>query len=332
MTTVATSSPPAAAASAADAARTFIRAVEVWGPSDDGTLLELAGGLFGDATRFGTLSRTMCFGRGEGLPGRVWDEGQPLLLKNFKGSYFRRVVAAEAAGLTCGIAVPWFRGGRLTAVLVLFCGDVQAHAGAIELWRNDPRITGDMTLADGYYGTSAEALETLSRETYLPRGAGLPGLAWQRGTAVFIDDLGASTRFLRADVTAASGIHRGLAFPCATPGVASWVISFLSASETPVALRTESWVPAADAHGAVNRLTLNHVSGLARPPAAEVRLDQAPGAIGRAFQSGVPIVCEDPSAEPGAVGNVAAAAGHRGFVALPILHEDTPTEVVVLWF
>lgn len=316
---------------AADAVRTFIRAVEVWVPSDDGALLELEGGLFGAATRFGTLSRTMCFGRGEGLPGRVWEEGHPMLLKHFKGSYFRRVAAAEAAGLTCGIAVPWFRQGKLTAVLVLFCGDPQAHAGAIELWRNDPRITGDMTLADGYYGTSPEALETLSRETYLPRGAGLPGLAWQRGTAVFIDDLGTSARFLRADVTQASGIHRGLAFPCPTPGHAHWVISFLSATDTPVALRTESWVPESDADGAVH-LVLNHVSGTSAPAPARITVGDAPGAITRAFLGGAPVVSEHPSEEPGVVGELAAAQGFRGFVAVPILADDTVAEVVVLYF
>jgi len=69
---------------------TFIKAAEVWLPSNDGTLLEFGSGAFGAARRFAAISREMCFGRGEGLPGRAWDEGRPILLPRFEGSNFRR--------------------------------------------------------------------------------------------------------------------------------------------------------------------------------------------------------------------------------------------------
>lgn len=335
MTNAATAHPSPALAVAAPgvtplAARTFIRAAEVWVPSEDGTLLELAGGLFGNAPRFGALSRTMCFGRGEGLPGRAWDDGQPRLLKQFEGSYFRRIAAAAAAGLTCGIAVPWFRDGQLLAVLVLFCGDVAAHAGAIELWHNDPRVSSDMTLVDGYYGTSPAALEALSRDTFLPRGTGLPGLAWQRGGAVFIDDLGASPRFLRADATVPAGIHRGLAFPCATLGDGHWVLSFLSAPDTPIARRIERWAPAPDGL----HLQRTAVAGEAGADPSPLVLDGGAGTVGLAFATGAPVVCERAATEPGALGAVAVSEGLGGFVALPVVDadDDAVAEVVVLYF
>jgi len=38
-------------------------------------------------------------------PGRAWDTGHPIVLKDLEGSYFRRATAARAAGLTCGIAM-----------------------------------------------------------------------------------------------------------------------------------------------------------------------------------------------------------------------------------
>ena len=119
--------------------KTFIRAAEVWVPSRDRALLEFAGGLYGIASQFGSISRSMCFGRCEGLPGRAWDEGRPIVLKNLEGSYFLRAIAARAAGLTCAIAIPVFLCDVLSAVVVFFCGDPEAHAGAIELWHNDPR-------------------------------------------------------------------------------------------------------------------------------------------------------------------------------------------------
>ncbi len=100
----------------------FIKACEVWVPDTTGGVLELAGGLFGSATAFAAVSRTLCFGRGEGLPGRCWDEGRPIVLKQLADSYFRRAAAARDAGIHCAVAVPVFLREELRAVLVLFCG------------------------------------------------------------------------------------------------------------------------------------------------------------------------------------------------------------------
>lgn len=52
------------------------------------------------------------------------------MLKQFDGSGFRRTQAATAEGLTCGIALPIFAGDLLTAVLVLFCGDLTRRTPA----------------------------------------------------------------------------------------------------------------------------------------------------------------------------------------------------------
>ena len=62
---------------------------------------------------------------------------------------------------------------------MLFCGDDEAHVGAIELWHNDPDESYEMRLADGYYGT-ADMFEFNSRHTHFPRGYGLPGRVWKR--------------------------------------------------------------------------------------------------------------------------------------------------------
>src|SRR5260221_7893246 len=112
--------------------KTFVRVVELWTPDASGSLLEFGGGLYPDAPRFGAASRTMCFGRGEGLPGRAWEAGRPIVLKQFEGSYFRRTRLALAEGLSCGIALPVYAGDALRAVLLLFCGDDAEHAGAVE--------------------------------------------------------------------------------------------------------------------------------------------------------------------------------------------------------
>lgn len=155
---------------------TFIRAVECWVPGVDRSLLEFGGGLYGEARRLGNASRGLCFGFGEGLPGQAWEAGRPVVLKDLSGGNFRRSGAALADGLSCGIALPIFAGEVLTSVLVIFCGDDEAHAGAIELWHNDPAASKDMTLVDGYYGTTGEAFEYSSRRTAFAVATACP--AW----------------------------------------------------------------------------------------------------------------------------------------------------------
>ena len=140
---------------------TFIRVAEVWEPTADGALLELAGGLYGAAPAFGALSQGLCFGRAEGLPGHAWDEGRPILLERFENSFFRRTEAAQAAGLGCALALPVFVNEQLICVVVLLCGEAAVHQGAIELWHNDPRLSGDLALKQGYFGRDAKQLETL---------------------------------------------------------------------------------------------------------------------------------------------------------------------------
>ena len=299
------------------AVKTFIRVVEVWVPDREQSLLEFGGGLYGHAKRLGLVSRSMCFGRGEGLPGRAWDEGRPIVLKQLDPSLFRRSEQARADGLTCGIALPIFSGDTLNAVLVMFCGDDAQHAGAIELWRNDPAESNDLTLDDGYYGNTADAFEFISRRTSFRKGIGLPGMAWQAGLPVFLPDLGKSGRFLRADSAVKVGINRGFAMPCSTPGDEHYVMAFLSALATPIAQRVEIWVP--DATG--GRLRRSTGFSEAEGPLGPLgdRVARGEGPIGRAFESGVPAVVEP-------------SAGGLSLAAIPVVQQGRLAAVLALGF
>jgi hypothetical protein len=315
---------------------TFIKAAEVWVPSDDGALLELSAGAFGDARRFASLSRSMCFGRGEGLPGRAWDEGRPILLRQFEGSYFRRTAAAQAAGLTCGIAMPIFLQDALTAVLVMFCGHVPEQAGALELWHHDPRVTTDMQLVDGAYGPSTLAFEAISHETHLPRGVGLPGLAWQRGEAVFVEDLAASGgRFLRGEQAAEAGMLRGLALPVGSRLEDRHVVSFLAGAALPLAQRIERWVPDESKTRLRRVYAFSELHGGSSLVEAELPVErgagEAVGSIAQAWASGVPAINEHPKTEPGAPAAAAAGLGATALVAIPVVWEGAVVEVVALY-
>lgn len=276
--------------------KTFIRVIEYWVPTADGSLLEFGGGLFGEATRFAAISNNLCFGRGEGLPGRAWDTGHPIVLKELEGSYFRRAAAAKAAGLTCGIAVPIFKGDALSAVAVIFCGDDEAHAGAIELWGNDPEESHDMTLVDGYYGTTGDTFEFISRATAFRCGNGLPGMAWASQKPVFLPDLGKGSGFLRADGAVKVGINRGFAIPCSTLDGSNFVMAFLSALATPIARRVETWEPDADGVSLRRTLGFSEIQGTSSAPDVVAMADGGP--VARAFATGVPAVAEPMIAIP----------------------------------
>jgi hypothetical protein len=311
--------------------KTFIRVVEVWVPDAEGALLEFGGGLYGDAKRLGMVSRSMCFGRGEGLPGRAWDAGRPIVLRDLDPAVFRRSEQARAEGLTCGIALPIFVGDSLKAVLVMFCGDDDSHAGAIELWRNDPGESREMSLDDGYYGGTADAFEFISRRTSFHRGIGLPGMAWESGAPVFMPDLGKSGRFLRADSAIKVGINRGFAFPCANRGDDNYVLAFLSALATPLVRRLEVWSPAGSDGALFRAEGFCEAQGLL-PAASDASITPGQGVVGRAFTSMVPMLTESAASEPGAVGAAATAAGWTAVVALPVLRQGRVSAVVAWYF
>ena len=67
--------------------------------------------------------------------------GHPVIFRELEDSNFKRIEAAKAVGLTCGVALPVVAGDVLKAVVVLLCGDGNVGAGALELWHNDPILS-----------------------------------------------------------------------------------------------------------------------------------------------------------------------------------------------
>jgi hypothetical protein len=292
--------------------KTFIRTLEFWVPDASGSLLEFGGGLFGECRRFEAATRNLCFGRGEGLPGQAWEAGHPVMLTSLQAPAFRRAAAAQAEGLSCAIALPVWVDAELKSVTVLFCGDDQDHAGAIELWHNDPGEGVDLTLDQGYYGTTGDTFEFLSRSTAFRAGTGLPGLTWARKGPVFMPDLGRGSGFLRADSAVKVGINRGLGLPCASVDGQHYVLALLSALATPLARRLEVWEP--DTLNA----RLAHSFGFSEgddPPtdAAAAAAPMDGDAVEQVYRSGVPQLHEQTVLLP-----VAASGDIRAVMALTL--------------
>jgi len=311
--------------------KTFVRVAEIWVPTRDRTQLMFLDGLYGPLKEFRAASEQMRFRFDEGLPGKAWAAGHPIILKEFANSYFRRIEAAKTAGLTCGVALPVFAGKELTAVVVLFCGDDETHVGAIELWHNDADKAYEMTLVDGYYG-SAEMFEFNSRHTKFPRGFGLPGRVWKLNMPLIIKDLYHSKTFLRWREAVEIGINRGLGIPYPQASGKTWVMTFLSARDTPIARRFEIWVP--DAQGGTLIFNSGDCDENAQFASGHqtATIGEGEGTIGQVWATGIPAVRDSLAGDPSPAARSALAAGLSAMVAMPVTGDGGRVKAVVAWY
>ena len=303
--------------------KTFIQVTEVWVP--EGDRLVHGEGNYGTLDAFAAESRQQSFAKGEGLPGKAWSEGRPVVLKGFDGSYFKRTEAAHEAGLTSAVAIPVFNGNTLKAVLVVLCGDDDNRTGAIEIWHEQD---GLLMLDDGYYG-AARHFEWVSQHTHFPRGQGLPGGVWSAETPILMRDLGSGYRFIRSESAGKAGLTTGLGLPVPVPGGMTYVLTLLSARGTPIARRFEIWDASAGKVGREPGAVL--VDGICsrEGPLWTDDTQQKPrrvaawqGQIGKVLGTGLPVV------ENGTPG---LSAGYESMVALPI-HQHGEISHIVAWY
>lgn len=303
---------------------TFVQVAEVWVPEGD-TLVHAAGDYAGNEA-FAAASVRESFAKGEGLPGRAWAQGRPVVLKEFDGSYFKRTEAAKEAGLTSAVAIPVFAGDILQAVLVVLCGGDEDHVGAIEVWEDRE---GALTLADGYYGAAAN-FEEVSKQVQFAHGQGLPGGVWAANTPILLRDIGKGSAFVRSESAGAAGLKTGLGLPIPVPGDQTFVLALLSAPNTPIARRFEIWDARTEVVGAEKKAlrmdgTCEREGPLwpkENPPLDAVTVGAWQGPVGQVLGSGLPHVQANATGLP---------AGYGSMVALPIYH-DTELAYVVAWY
>lgn len=269
--------------------KTFIKAIEIWIPDRERTQLELGSGLYGTLTDFKTASEWQHFAYGEGLPGKAWAEGHPIVLTKFEHSYFKRTAAAHQAGLTCGIALPIFSGDFLMAVVVFLCGDDDEQIGAIEVWRNDLTSGDLLQVMDGYYG-KLEQFEKVSRQSKMPKGRGLAGMAWETGMPVLREDMDRIAEFGQEADAHQIGINTGLGIPIAHSRDQIYVMTFLSAKATPIAKRIQIWIPDEENNQLVCRQGYSKDSNNLAEIFETLTVKKAVGALGRVWLTGMPLI------------------------------------------
>jgi len=302
----------------------FIKAIEIWVPSKDQMRLEFCNGHYGELKTFQEASVTKTFDFNQGLPGKAWAAGHPIVLNEFEDSYFERTEAARIVGIGAGIAMPVFSGDFLKAIIVFLCSDDEDSLGAIEIWHCDTASEHDLSLMDGHFGT-LEHFEFQSLHTSFRKGTGLPGLVWESGMPIVLDDLGLSHRFLRSQDAIEAGITAGLGMPLFHDKQHVYIMTFLSAQGTPISRQIEVWIPDA------SRKKLTFQSGFSE---AEINLTEhykdtyikvGEDTIGRVFLTGVPSICDDLKDKSG------LDISLTSLVAIPVI-EDGKCKCVVAMY
>jgi len=308
----------------------FIRVIEVWTPSASGQHLEFNDGIYGPLEGFGESSKEETFRCGEGLPGKAWEQAQPVVLKTFDNASFLRTEAAHEVGLTSAVAIPVFCGKILKAVLVFLCGDMQQPSGAIEVWQDDG-LSG-LTLIDGYYG-DLERFEWLSKRIKFQRGKGLPGMVWDTAKPL-IADLSDSTSFLRAKAAEDNGISTNIAIPVNSnqniDEIGS-VVSFLSSKSTPIAKRFEIWKPDAAGEYLLFESGIDQETTTVEEARPGRCIKKGDGVIGKTWQNGVPAITTDRKSEPSSSSSFATSKKYASLLAIPVYVKEELRSVVAFY-
>jgi hypothetical protein len=269
--------------------KTFIKVIEIWIPDKERTQLEFGSGLYGGLRDFKNVSEKQRFEYDEGLPGKAWAAGHPIVLSRFEHSYFKRIAEAKKAGLTCGIAIPIFSGDFLLAVVVFLCGDDKEQAGAIEVWCDEGTDGKSLHVMDGYYG-SLQQFEKVSREIKLSKGHGIPGMAWEAGMPVLLEDIGKSAESVRAGDAQRAEISTGLGIPFIHGDEQVYVITFLSVQATPIAKRIQIWVPDPERKQLVCQQSYSKNSNNLAEIFETLTVNKGAGALGRVWLTGMPLI------------------------------------------
>jgi hypothetical protein len=309
---------------------TFIKVTEIWGPDSSGENLRLRAGAYGNCAAFQKAANQSVFAVGEGLPGQAWAARKPVIWTDLQVPAFHRNVAALADGLTTGVALPIFTDRVLVAVVVFFCGTSVAAHGAIEVWS---RLAGELDalrLEAGYYGGLPD-MEQISRGLEFRMGQGLPGVVWEVERPCVMSEIGVSGAFFRAAAARKGRLTSALGIPCSFGQEDMSVLCLLSSSACPIARRYEIWVPAKEEDRLRQAFAVGDGDQWSEHDAM-VRLARGEGVLGRVWETGQPVACEDFTGDESAPIVKARESGLGRVVSLPTFRGGAVAAIVAWYF
>lgn len=163
-------------------------AVEVWANQESSDMeLKLSGGYYGKLERFEWLSRRLTVMKGRGLPGAVWASGRPMIMDNLgESSSFLRARKAAEAGITTGLAIPFFDADLNVQILTLLSARGTPIAHRFEIWSVDSEKDA-LVFEDGYC-VSGVNLADEHKDKQISFGMGRLGEVWRSGRPVIVEE------------------------------------------------------------------------------------------------------------------------------------------------
>jgi len=221
--------------------------------------------------------------------------------------------------------VPWPSSGiEPSLLLVIGCAPLLGAAAAVEHWVVDSRDDPSLVVGDAWYSERAIPMARLSRHSNIKFGFGLPGLAAQLRSPVYMGNLAISELFVRAYSAMQLQLLHGLAVPTAD---GREVLVMLTGEAQGMARRVE--LSAVQANG-LRRLVghCRHEGSLASHTVAQP------------WGANLLRACADArkpclltwGSDGAAVDAELQAAGAQALLALPFEGEDGHAVVLSMWF
>ncbi|MFK7817246.1 MAG: LuxR C-terminal-related transcriptional regulator [Planctomycetaceae bacterium] len=222
--------------------RQCVKGIEVWVPDSDDNGLSLEQSCYRDAYAFRDATHGMKFHKGEGLPGRVWQQRAPAFLKDLITTEFVRSDVADADGVTTAVGFPVFDRTEVVAVVLLLLDSRQQMRAAFEHWEYEKKQKG-LRLSAGTY-INCEKLRRISEFLVLPIGEGMAGTTADRSRPYITSQLNEDANVVRGVALAAENLVSGIGIPLTDSGKpADDVFTLFNSQSSPVFSLMQLWKP-----------------------------------------------------------------------------------------
>lgn len=162
-------------------------AIEVWKATEDRVNeMSLEEGYYGTMKDFAWISKNIKIMKGQGLPGVVWKNKMPLILKNLADSAtFMRSKKATKEGISTALAIPTWLQEEDGYVMTFLSAKGTPIAKRFEMWVFDePRE--HLVYSDGYSNGDVD-LDTLYKDVLISKDDPVIGKTWRNGMPVLTE-------------------------------------------------------------------------------------------------------------------------------------------------
>ena len=233
-----------------------LRGIEIWGKSEATQELTLLQSVYSDSDSFIDATEGVTFYRGEGLPGKVWNQRAPVFMHALAQPDFVRSSAARKVRIDAALGIPLFRRQHVAEVMVLLLENRDQTTAAFEAWRVDPQ-TERLQLADGHY-LNCPYTESLSAYLQYPAGKGFPGITAESARPQFRVPPVETNGIVRAPALLADKLTSFVGLPLTDSGsIFSDVFVVMNGDSSPVFTFVQTWVT----DGSMLQLTDESING-----------------------------------------------------------------------